>query len=590
MNIRQSLAELEKLGLIQLTQIGSDPAYMFKHTLVQEAAYQSLLKENRKHLHRVVGEVLERAHPDRIEELAATLAAHFDMGEDPERARLYYLQAGELAMSRYALSEAIDHLTRGLNLEGAENTLHARLHRARGQAFEALGEFDHAQADMEKTLNIYQAAQDARAAWQAFIDLGFLWSGRDYQITGKYYHQAHQIAQQINDRSMLAHSLNWLGNYYLNIDQPIEAKRCHREALAIFEGSNDQLGMAETHDLLGMTGFLSGDLIQGRDNIGQAIVLFEKMDRLRSLSSSLAVLSGLGSHYQIETLVSPVERPDSLDSAERALKIAQDIGWRAGEAYALCLKSLILGPAGEFGFALETALIARELAREINHRQWLTFTNFSLGVLYHDILAYEASDAHLTTSLEISKEIGSFHWIRSTTGVLGTCLIEQQKLAKASTLLKAAVPEAEGGLYLTLGSRQIGCAQAELALAEGDPARALEVVSQLEATAANFVPGGGSPILRLEMLRGKAFFALGRLADAENALNSARQIAETLSARTHLWRILADLGAVYHQQGKLETSNLTRSEARGMIEKIAATIPDVAIQGVFLERSLRLIQ
>jgi tetratricopeptide (TPR) repeat protein len=348
--------------------------------------------------------------------------------------------------------------------------------------------------------------------------------------------------------------------------------------------------MAETHDLLGMTGFLSGDLIQGRDNIGQAIVLFEKMDRLRSLSSSLAVLSGLGSHYQIETLVSPVERPDSLDSAERALKIAQDIGWRAGEAYALCLKSLILGPAGEFGFALETALIARELAREINHRQWLTFTNFSLGVLYHDILAYEASEAHLTTSLEISKEIGSFHWIRSTTGVLGTCLIEQQKLAKASTLLKAAVPEGEGGLYLTLGSRQIGCAQAELALAEGDPARALEVVSQLEATAANFVPGGGSPILRLEMLRGKAFFALGRLADAENALNSARQIAETLSARTHLWRILADLGAVYHQQGKLETSNLTLSEARGMIEKIAATIPDVAIQGVFLERSLRLIQ
>jgi predicted ATPase len=90
--------------------------YVFKHELTREAAYNGLLRGERRRYHRQVAEALERLFPERVEEQAGVLAHHWERAEEPERAVEYLLRAGEQARAAYANEEAIDYYRRVLAL------------------------------------------------------------------------------------------------------------------------------------------------------------------------------------------------------------------------------------------------------------------------------------------------------------------------------------------------------------------------------------------------------------------------------------------------------------------------------------------
>ncbi len=198
-----------------------------------------------------------------------------------------------------------------------------------------------------------QQSKDLIAEWQALIALGFLWAQRDYTQAGTYFQQALALARHMDDPITLAHSLNRLGNWYLNIEQPREALLYHQEALTLFQQAQDQHGLAETYDLLGMTATLGGDLLQGTAYYQQAVVLFQELDDRQGLASSLATLAVLGGEYETETMVSaPTSFVECLHFGEQAIKIAREIGQRSAEIYALCALGQLLGPRGEYALAL----------------------------------------------------------------------------------------------------------------------------------------------------------------------------------------------------------------------------------------------
>lgn len=82
-NISAQLTLAEAQGLIRPAQLHPELEYLFRHNLVQAASYESLLRHDRRRLHHVIGEKLEATYPDRCEELAASLAYHFDQGARP---------------------------------------------------------------------------------------------------------------------------------------------------------------------------------------------------------------------------------------------------------------------------------------------------------------------------------------------------------------------------------------------------------------------------------------------------------------------------------------------------------------------------
>jgi predicted ATPase/class 3 adenylate cyclase len=114
----EQLSRLVSAELVFERGMRPDTIYAFKHALVQEAAYATLLRIDRQRLHARIAETLEVRFPDRCAREPELLAHHFAEAHQVERALDYMLQAGERAVARSANVEAIRHLSRGLEVLG----------------------------------------------------------------------------------------------------------------------------------------------------------------------------------------------------------------------------------------------------------------------------------------------------------------------------------------------------------------------------------------------------------------------------------------------------------------------------------------
>ncbi|MGZ5287987.1 MAG: ABC transporter substrate-binding protein [Actinomycetota bacterium] len=104
-----ALTELQRLDLIREARRWPEPEYRFKHALIQEAAYRTLVRQDRERLHRTAATWLEERSGDRRDEVAGLLAHHWLGAADEDKAVAYLTRAGDLARQEYALDEAVGH-------------------------------------------------------------------------------------------------------------------------------------------------------------------------------------------------------------------------------------------------------------------------------------------------------------------------------------------------------------------------------------------------------------------------------------------------------------------------------------------------
>ena len=113
-DLEGELQTLQREEMIRERARLPDLEYIFKHELTREAAYNGLLKKERRAFHRQVAEALERLFQERLEELVGLLAHHWERAGDVEKATEYLLRAGDRARLAYALQEATDYYQRAL--------------------------------------------------------------------------------------------------------------------------------------------------------------------------------------------------------------------------------------------------------------------------------------------------------------------------------------------------------------------------------------------------------------------------------------------------------------------------------------------
>ena len=114
--LRDSLRELQRLDLLRESRRWPQPEFRFKHVLIQEAVYRTIVGEERRRLHREAAEWLERRREQGGEEALGILARHWLAAEDEAKAVDYLTRAGDKARQEYALSEAIEHYRELLEL------------------------------------------------------------------------------------------------------------------------------------------------------------------------------------------------------------------------------------------------------------------------------------------------------------------------------------------------------------------------------------------------------------------------------------------------------------------------------------------
>jgi ABC-type oligopeptide transport system substrate-binding subunit/class 3 adenylate cyclase len=108
-SLQESLNALQRVDLIREARRWPEPEYRFKHALIQEAAYRTLLAAARKELHGKAAEWLEAHYADSEDEVLGLLAHHALAAEDEEKAVRYLTRAGDRARLEWALDEAIGH-------------------------------------------------------------------------------------------------------------------------------------------------------------------------------------------------------------------------------------------------------------------------------------------------------------------------------------------------------------------------------------------------------------------------------------------------------------------------------------------------
>jgi ABC-type transport system substrate-binding protein/class 3 adenylate cyclase len=155
--LQEALTELQRLDLIVEKRRRPNPEYRFRHGLVQEVAYASLVDTKRRKLHKRVGEALEEIYKESPEEAYGLLARHFTEAEEPEKAVDYLLKAGDAARAVYADKEALEHYARArafLAQVGDER-------RARDTLFKMALAY-HVAFDFEKAEEMYDEAFSCR--------------------------------------------------------------------------------------------------------------------------------------------------------------------------------------------------------------------------------------------------------------------------------------------------------------------------------------------------------------------------------------------------------------------------------------------
>ncbi len=108
-SLEESLHKLQRLDLIRETRRWPQAEFRFKHALIQEAVYRTMVGERRQRLHRRAAEWLESRSGGREHEVLGLLAHHWLAAKDDPRAITYLTQAGDKARQEYALDEAIGH-------------------------------------------------------------------------------------------------------------------------------------------------------------------------------------------------------------------------------------------------------------------------------------------------------------------------------------------------------------------------------------------------------------------------------------------------------------------------------------------------
>jgi class 3 adenylate cyclase/tetratricopeptide (TPR) repeat protein len=237
------LGELQQGEFIYEQPAFPDVEYTFKHALTQEVAYNSMLTERRRLLHRRATAAIESLYSGRLEDRYEELAHHCVRSADHVKAVGYLLLAGQQAMARVACEEAHNHATKGLEL---------------------VGDLDSStRAEQELALRIVLAqALSVAAGWAA-------------DETGAAWLRVRELSRQIGNTSALTQALLGLRTFHDWRGEVSESCRVAEEALGIARQTQDPVRLAQAWFGLGVSHALAGNLSRSREGSEQAMALYQ---------------------------------------------------------------------------------------------------------------------------------------------------------------------------------------------------------------------------------------------------------------------------------------------------------------------------
>jgi TOMM system kinase/cyclase fusion protein len=242
--VQQGLAQLVDAELVYQRGLPPQSRYIFKHALIQEAAYQSLLKSTRQRYHQRTAQVLEAQFPETVERQPELVAHHYTEAGLAEHAILYWQRAGQRANERSAHVEAVGHLRKGL------------------EVLQALPDTpERAQQELDLQVALGRALITTRG--QAAPDVG------------QVFNRARELCQQVGGTQQLFGVLPGLHHFHIVRAELQTARELGEELLALAQHIQDPMYLLGAHWTLGGALFCLGEFVRAREHWAQSIALYE---------------------------------------------------------------------------------------------------------------------------------------------------------------------------------------------------------------------------------------------------------------------------------------------------------------------------
>jgi class 3 adenylate cyclase/tetratricopeptide (TPR) repeat protein len=237
--IEESVRQLKAGELIYETSGSPEPTYLFRHALTHEVAYNSLLVQRRRELHRLIGRVIEELHADRLAEHYEVLAHHFSRGSDRVKALEYATKAGAKAARAYANREALALYEQALALVGPDDRpARANLLKALATVTQYLGDADASLGHAEAAVELYERLGDKGNAVAMHLHIQMLytwqWDGAREDMGLKHLEAAAALVE--NDPDSVEKGLVYqrTGHGYLHRSQPVTTLEWAQKAVDMF--------------------------------------------------------------------------------------------------------------------------------------------------------------------------------------------------------------------------------------------------------------------------------------------------------------------------------------------------------------------
>ena len=302
--LQQGLRQLVESELVYQRGLPPQAQYTFKHALIQDAAYQSLLKSRRQQLHQQIARILEERYPETKETQPELLAHHYTEARLSEQAIPYWQQAGQRAVERSANQEAIGHLSEGLEL---------------------LKTFPDTPERALKELTLQIMIGPALIVTKGFAA----------PEVGYTYTRARQLCQHIEESPQLFSALHGLFLFSSVRAELQTAQEVGEQLVSLAQTMRDPALLLVAHQALGLPLLWRGELTQARDHLEQGIACYDS-EQYRSLAlrygydPAVAILSWIGHVWWY------LGYPDrALTRSREALALAQRLSHPYSLAFAL---------------------------------------------------------------------------------------------------------------------------------------------------------------------------------------------------------------------------------------------------------------
>ena len=243
---REAVEQLVAVGLLFRRGAAPEMTYRFKHALVQEAAYASLLRQRRRQLHTIIAQALEERFAARVETEPEVVAHHYTEAGAAAQAIPYWRQAGQQAMQRSAHAEAIMHFTKGIDLC-------AMLGDAPGRAKHELD---------------FQLALGA-----SLIET----QGHTSPEVAQAYGRARELSEQVEDRAQRFTVLVGLARMYAVRGECRIAYELARQCLAVAQELKDPACLVVAHWSMGTQLYYLGEMVSAQEHLGKGLALYDSL-------------------------------------------------------------------------------------------------------------------------------------------------------------------------------------------------------------------------------------------------------------------------------------------------------------------------